>query len=531
MDVALPDLIYAQVSPRSRGMSLFDERVFAGEQGITEDTVAQFTSTADVVTAACSMLLGAGFTLHEMSAATSTFGVSGTRAAFESMFECELYARESPVLKSQGRVEPATFVDCRNTREQGLIRTAGTAVADVIEGVALEQARYYMADALAPRKLYWHLRAPEGVAHHCKAQRAHQSGVTGAGIKVAMVDSGHYAHPFFAARGYQVGVVLGPGADRPDDDEYGHGTAESANLFAIAPDVELTMVKMNRANTVGAFNAAVALNPHIISCSWGSSLEKGPLSAADHALEAAIALAVQQGIIVVCSAGNGHFGFPGQHPDVISAGGAYVDQLGDLHASDYASGFASRIYAGRNVPDLAGLVGMRPRAAYIMLPVPPDSAIDREIAGGGAHPDGDETAPDDGWAAISGTSAAAPQLAGACALIKQVWPQATPREVKEMLVATARDVTTGGSNPATGGRRARRKADLATGTGLVDVDKAVLKAKLRAMRAPAVTSMGIRTNMGIRDGVAEPVSVVDSLTGWGPPTLGAAEARYLEERL
>ncbi|WP_157251393.1 S8 family serine peptidase [Nonomuraea typhae] len=531
MDVALPKVIYAQVSPRSRGTSLFDASVFAGERRITEDTVSQFTSTADAITAACSLLMGAGFTLHEMSYATSTLGVSGTPEAFESMFACDLYARELPVLKSQGQLEPATFVDCRDTREQGLIRTAAdTAAGSVIEGVALEQARYYMVDAQAPRKLYWHLRAPEGVAHHCKAERAHLSGVTGAGIKVAMVDSGHYAHPFFVTRDYQVRVVLGPGTDRPGDDEYGHGTAESANLFAIAPDVELTMVKMNRANTIGAFNAAVALNPHIISCSWGSSLEKGPLSAADHALEAAIALAVRQGIIVVCSAGNGHFGFPGQHPDVISAGGAYVDQLGDLHASDYASGFASRIYAGRKVPDLAGLVGLRPRGAYIMLPVPPDSTIDREIAGGGAHPDGDETAPDDGWAAISGTSAAAPQLAGACALIKQVWPQATPREVKEMLVSTARDVTTGGSNPSTGGRRARRKEDLATGTGLVDVDKAVLKAKLRAMRAP-VTSMGIRTNMGIRGGVAEAVSVVDTLTGWGPPVLGVAEARYLEERL
>ena len=31
---------------------------------------------------------------------------------------------------------------------------------------------------------------------------------------------------------------------------------------------------------------------------------------------------------------------------------------------------------------------------------------------GGTHPNGDETANNDGWAAFSGTSAAAPQLAG-----------------------------------------------------------------------------------------------------------------------
>ena len=48
------------------------------------------------------------------------------------------------------------------------------------------------------------------------------------------------------------------------------------------------------------------------------------LSAADQALAAAIAAAVAGGITVVFSSGNGHWGFPGQHPDVISAGGVYM---------------------------------------------------------------------------------------------------------------------------------------------------------------------------------------------------------------
>jgi hypothetical protein len=45
-------------------------------------------------------------------------------------------------------------------------------------------------------------------------------------------------------------------------------------------------------------------------------------------------------------------------PDVIYA-----------QASTYASGFASNIYAGRNTPDVSGLVGMSPGAKYIMLPL------------------------------------------------------------------------------------------------------------------------------------------------------------------
>ena len=50
------------------------------------------------------------------------------------------------------------------------------------------------------------------------------------------------------------------------------------------------------------------------------------------------------GIVVVFAAGNGHWGFPGQHPDVISVGGVDIGQNGTLRASDYASGFMSNIY-------------------------------------------------------------------------------------------------------------------------------------------------------------------------------------------
>jgi len=97
-------------------------------------------------------------------------------------------------------------------------------------------------------------------------------------------------------------------------------------------------------------------------------------------------------------------------PDVLAVGGVHAraNLVGDdfyLEASDYASSFDSLIYPGRHVPDVCGLVGMQPGALYIMLPVPPGSAIDVGVSGG-AHPNGDETASNDGWAAISGTSAA-----------------------------------------------------------------------------------------------------------------------------
>jgi subtilisin family serine protease len=293
-----------------------------------------------------------------------------------------------------------------------------------------------------------------------------------------MVDSGWFRHPFFTARGYRSdNAILGPSATNPAADESGHGTGESANIFANAPDVRLRPIKMNFVNSIGAFNTAVGLGPDIITCSWGSSQRNGPLSAANIALANAVASAVASGIVVVFSAGNGHWGFPGQHPDVISAGGVHLDENNDLQASNYSSGFASSIYPGRRVPDLSGVVGMMPKAMNIMLPVEPRDSIDTNQAGG-THPNGDETATNDGWACFSGTSAAAPQLAGVAALLKQACSRLSPAGIRQIMMDTAKDVTTGRchpnqNNPATVG------PDLATGHGLVDAHRATLLARLR----------------------------------------------------
>jgi len=276
--------------------------------------------------------------------------------------------------------------------------------------------------------------------------------------------------------------VLGPGTTDAGTDDNGHGTGESANLFATAPDCTLKPVKAATAsgalvNMTAAFNAAVALGPDVITNSWSSDIHSGPLSAADQARAAAVSAAWAAGIVVVFAAGNGHWGFPGQHPDVIAVGGVAIDQSGGLRASDYASGFDSQIYPGRRVPDVSGLVGLLPKAELIMLPVPPGSAIDRDLAGG-TYPVGDETAPDDGWAVFSGTSAATPQVAGVCALLKQACPRLGPAEVRELLMATARDITAGTNHP-TFGNTAVPGPDTATGAGLVDAQEAVLLAQRR----------------------------------------------------
>ncbi|MCI0746772.1 MAG: S8 family serine peptidase, partial [Verrucomicrobia subdivision 3 bacterium] len=483
-----------EVSVRSiGGVSLFET-----PRMVTSETVQNFYSDSQSVNAAVEKLRAEGFQVLNVGETTITIG--GSAELYERVFKTKIVAQERPAIKEFGKETTATFLECPETEMPGLIDVSKSPLAGLLEGVALNEPVYYFQSAaaapalapmvaptpspFAPPRPYWHLEVPAEVSLGMNADRARRAGYTGRGVKVVMVDSGWYRHPFFVQRGYIASaVVLGPGAANPEHDEHGHGTGESANVFAVAPDVTFTMVKINFVNSIGAFNAAVARRPDVISCSWGSSIRVGPLSAANQALAAAIANAVRLGIVVIFSAGNGHYGFPGQHPDVISAGGVYLTPDGTLEATPYASGFESLIYPGRKVPDVCGLVGLPPRAQYIMLPVEPGDYLDTSLAGG-AHPNGDETRANDGWAAFSGTSAAAPQLAGTVALMKQACARLTPAEVRTILKSTARDVAAGNCSASTGGHPATPGPDLATGNGLVDSAKATAIARLRCILRP-----------------------------------------------
>ena len=463
----LPKILFGEVSVKSiGGTSIFDEKEL-----ITYENVKNFFSEESLVNEAVSELKNKGFEVLQVGDAT--INISAPPKVYKEVFKITIEPQERPVIK-EGAVETtATFMECLDTKLPGLISTKGSSFENLIEGIAINDPVYYFQSSpTPPQKDYWHLRIPNELRDALNAKQANDDGVNGMGVDVVMVDSGWYKHPFFVQNNYNANVMLGPSASNPEHDESGHGTGESANIFSVAPKVNFTMIKMSFVNSIGAFNAAAALNPNIISCSWGSSKKNPPLSASQVALGAAISAAILRGIIVIFSAGNGHWGYPGQHPDVISAGGTFMERDGKLKASDYSSGFKSRVFEKRIVPDLSGLVGMRPSAAYIMLPVEPGDNIDVSLAGG-THPQKDETEPDDGWAAFSGTSAAAPQLAGVCALIKQVCPNFSPKLIRRILKNTARDVTEGHAHISTGGNQAEIGPDHATGAGLVDASKAV----------------------------------------------------------
>lgn len=506
----MPPVVYAEASVRSVGeVSLFEIPGL-----VTSETVQNFYSESQLVNSAVERLRTEGFEVLQVGQATIT--IAAPVKVYERVFKTKIITEERKVIKEFCKVTTATFLECPETSIPGLIDPSKSPLADVLEGIAINEPMYYFASAFPPSVKYWHMDVPADVSLGMNADRAHRFGFTGRKIRVVMVDSGWYRHPFFVQRGYRASsVVLGPAATNPDHDEHGHGTGESANVFSVAPDVNFTMVKINFVNSIGAFNAAVALRPDIISCSWGSSKMNPPLSAADQALAAAVANAVRQGIIVVFSAGNCHWGFPGQHPDVISAGGVYMRSNGSYEATPYASGFESKIYPRRKVPDVCGLVGLPPRAQYIMLPVEPGCYLDRNLAGG-AHPNGDETAKDDGWAAFSGTSAAAPQLAGICALMKQACSRLSPVRVRSILKKTARDVTKG---KCCHGHPAGPGPDLATGYGLADAFRATMIARFRCLIRPPI----IRPIPPVvRPPIVGPTPPI-------PPTL--AEEEILEEEL
>ena len=437
--------------------------IFAEGEPVKPDILDELVPPQGRAHRAAIIFQSLGFRIHDVG----TFSISGEapRGLWEKTFGTQLEIRKQGVSEAHPELGEVEF----------LSHVADTPFAvpeelsDLIERAYPQRPPILFESPLPPTVKYHHLRVPDGVAIVLRSDKVHRAGVTGRGVLVAMPDTGFYKHPFYAWHGYNFNATLSPDATRVERDEYGHGTAEAANIFASAPNMDFVGIKMGQ-NPVLGFKTASDLEPAVITCSWGYSINTETLPNFLKPLEVVVIEAVRKrGIIVCFSAGNGHYGFPAQIPEVIAVGGVYAhSSLADgdfqLEASDYASSFDSKIYPGRHVPDVCGLVGMKPRGIYIMLPVEPGDVIDKNLAGGN-YPNKDETAKDDGWSVISGTSAASPQIAGVCALTKEAQPGLSPSLVKAIIRASARDIKTGQSAM---GQPAGEGHDGATGAGLVD---------------------------------------------------------------
>ncbi len=460
------------VPPTETGISMFDPGTV-----VTPENVGQFRPSPGVSERAARELRRLGFrVLH-----VGCFSISGEapREVWERTFRTRVQEGTAAFSDTHPELRKRRFL----THLAGVPFEIPDTLKGLVERAYPQRLPTFFESPIPPTLAYHYLDVPGDISLILRADRVHREGTTGRGVLVAMPDTGFYKHPFYRWRGYSYTATIAPDASDVEMDEYGHGTAEAANIFACAPNVEFVGVKMGFNPTL-AFKMAVELHPAIVTNSWGFSIPGDTLPNYLKPLEAEIVRTVKElGIAVVFSAGNGHHGWPAQMPEVIAVGGVYAhrstaaDEF-ELEASDYASSFVSQVYPARAVPDVCGLVGMKPRAIYIMLPVQPECEIDTALAGV-PYPDKDETAADDGWAVISGTSAAAPQTAGVCALLKEAQPSLSPSLLKSILNASARDVTKGKSAM---GDKAGKGLDSATGAGLLDAFSAYRLARSVSVR-------------------------------------------------
>jgi serine protease AprX len=293
------------------------------------------------------------------------------------------------------------------------------------------------------------------------ADYAFQSGYTGAGVGIAVIDSGIYAHPDLASRIlYRQSFV-----PKTNDDDYGHGThvagiaagsgASSTGpqftrtFRGIAPGANLIDLRVLDAHgmssdsvVVAAIEQAVALkaryNIRVINLSLGREVRESynldPICRE-------VAAAWKQGIVVVVAAGNlGRNGnatilSPGNSPYAITVGAMKTEGTPSTNDDKIAS-YSSK---GPTWIDL----GVKPDI------VAPGNMVDSLLAPGStllqeypanvvplsAYAHASSGTPE--YLQLSGTSMATPVVSGAAAILLQREPGLSPDTVKARLMKTA----------------------------------------------------------------------------------------------
>ena len=262
---------------------------------------------------------------------------------------------------------------------------------------------------------------------HVRVPRLWEEGLTGEGVRIAVVDTGiDQEHPDLAGRILATRDLTGEGVR----DLNGHGThcasiaagtgeASGGRYKGVAPAASLYIAKVLDATGNGMMSGvmagvewAVDQGVQVISLSLGSV---GPCDGTD-ALSEMCDAAVEAGVAVVCAAGN-----EGPAPYTVGSPGCarQVITIGAASNLDRMASFSSRgpTRDGRLKPDVV-LPGV-------------------EIVAARAKGTRMGTVVDDYYTAASGTSMATPHAAGICALLLQAEPGLTPAELKERLTRTA----------------------------------------------------------------------------------------------
>ena len=279
-----------------------------------------------------------------------------------------------------------------------------------------------------------------------QADQVQAAGITGAGITVAIIDSGVDAsHPALTAVvGPQTDVTAGAAGLVPAvaRDDLGHGThcagivaSQDATFVGIAPGAQLTDIRIIDVNNVttaavavAGLTAAVTAAVDVASNSWGFSHANGNWVDADGTCVLCTAAdnAVASGVCVVVSAGNDdndtcrtydtHINCPGMANTVITVG-ATDDADVMWNASALRGSSIGPTPDGRTKPDITA-PGVRIASC--------------QATGTSLGP---VVAP--GFINSTGTSMAVPHVAGVAALMLSVNNTLPPATVSTILTATA----------------------------------------------------------------------------------------------
>ncbi|MEA2476021.1 MAG: serine protease AprX, partial [Actinomycetota bacterium] len=281
-----------------------------------------------------------------------------------------------------------------------------------------------------------------------RATDAYDRGVTGAGVGVALIDSGVVPVPGLVSSGK---VVNGPDLsfDSQADnlrylDGYGHGThiagiiaghSDDGSFNGIAPGATVLNVKVANASgqvDVSQVLAAIdwvvqhrndrGMNVRVLNLSFGTdSRQPYTIDPLDYAAE----VAWRNGIVVVAAAGNGGvspigLNDPADDPYVIAVGADDTNGTPGF-GDDAVPAFSSRGDGVRN-PDVVApgvsIESLRDPNSVLDL-AHPGAVVGTQLFKG------------------TGTSQAAAVVSGAAALLLQNRPTLTPDQVKCLLTSTA----------------------------------------------------------------------------------------------
>jgi serine protease AprX len=265
------------------------------------------------------------------------------------------------------------------------------------------------------------------------------AGATGQGVGIAVIDSGVTPSPDFGSRLTQVKL---DGQTGSLDDTIGHGTmvagvaagySPDGRFIGIAPGANVYAININRPTGVYTSDVITALkwvfdnahtyNIRVVNLSLTETVQSSyTTSPLDLALERLWA----SGVFVAVAAGNRGLGqidyAPANDPLVFTVG-AFDTMDTSGPGDDTLSPWSS---SGKTVDGFAKPELVAP-GRHIASSLPPGTALDAQA------PSSNRVAP--GYASINGTSFAAPQVAGAAAIIFQWHSDWSPDNIKWALIA------------------------------------------------------------------------------------------------